>query len=145
MKKAGKLGEMAGDVVSPYFTQRRVTRSSFARKNINEHKRNEKAKLYKPTTRLPRIRVSAEKESSSPIPAPASKRRHISIMYETEDVDEKNINSDNKYETKENQWEPSMWREHLMNIHEMRKKKDAPVDVMGCDKLQDDNADPMVR
>ncbi|PIK45854.1 putative endonuclease III-like protein 1 [Apostichopus japonicus] len=30
-------------------------------------------------------------------------------------------------------------------MHEMRKNKDAPVDVMGCNKLQDDDADPKVR
>ena len=46
--------------------------------------------------------------------------------------------------SKKIKWEPTSWKQQLQNIKEMRLKKDAPVDVMGCDKLSDENATPEV-
>lgn len=46
--------------------------------------------------------------------------------------------------TKKIKWEPTSWKRQLQNIKEMRQTKDAPVDVMGCDKLSDQKADPEV-
>lgn len=40
--------------------------------------------------------------------------------------------------------EPQLWRQHLTNILEMRKHRDAPVDSMGCDVISDKNASPRV-
>ncbi|ELU08655.1 hypothetical protein CAPTEDRAFT_25579, partial [Capitella teleta] len=37
---------------------------------------------------------------------------------------------------------PSNWEEQLANIQEMRRKKDAPVDTMGCDVITDQKASP---
>ncbi|XP_059141649.1 endonuclease III-like protein 1 [Physella acuta] len=39
-------------------------------------------------------------------------------------------------------WQPSLWQKQYSNIVEMRKLRDAPVDVMGCDVISDKNADP---
>ncbi|KER25088.1 hypothetical protein T265_07380 [Opisthorchis viverrini] len=39
-------------------------------------------------------------------------------------------------------WEPANWRLQLQNITQMRKDRDAPVDVMGCERLADRKADP---
>ena len=47
-------------------------------------------------------------------------------------------------ESKKIKWEPTSWKQQLENIKEMRSKRDAPVDVMGCDKLSDPDALPEV-
>ena len=47
-------------------------------------------------------------------------------------------------QSKKIKWEPTSWKQQLQNIKEMRQTKDAPVDVMGCDKLGDQKADPEV-
>ena len=41
-------------------------------------------------------------------------------------------------------WQPPSWRQQLTNIQAMRVVRDAPVDVMGCDKLSDKDASPEV-
>lgn len=74
-----------------------------------------------------------------------SKRKHVSIKYEKTETLNQGQKTQLKEESNSTKWEPENWRGHLNNIREMRKKKDAPVDVMGCDKLQDDDADPKVR
>ena len=50
----------------------------------------------------------------------------------------------NMSKRKEIQWEPDEWRTHLENIRIMRQNRDAPVDLMGCDRLSDKNAEPKV-
>lgn len=40
--------------------------------------------------------------------------------------------------------EPSIWKEQLANIKEMRRHRDAPVDSMGCDVISDKQASPEV-
>ncbi|GAA55643.1 guanine nucleotide exchange factor VAV2 [Clonorchis sinensis] len=42
-------------------------------------------------------------------------------------------------------WEPANWRLQLQNITQMREDRDAPVDIMGCERLADRKADPKVR
>lgn len=42
------------------------------------------------------------------------------------------------------QWNPPKWREQLANIIRMRKARDAPVDIMGCERLADSTEDPKV-
>lgn len=37
------------------------------------------------------------------------------------------------------------WREQLENIRRMRAKRDAPVDLMGCERLSDASAEPKVQ
>ncbi|KAG5448030.1 Endonuclease III-like protein 1 [Clonorchis sinensis] len=39
-------------------------------------------------------------------------------------------------------WEPANWRLQLQNITQMREDRDAPVDIMGCERLADRKADP---
>ncbi|KAL5018429.1 hypothetical protein ScPMuIL_004151 [Solemya velum] len=41
-------------------------------------------------------------------------------------------------------WEPLMWEEQYRHIVMMRKRRDAPVDTMGCDVISDTNAQPEV-
>ncbi|XP_062820368.1 endonuclease III-like protein 1 isoform X1 [Anolis carolinensis] len=45
---------------------------------------------------------------------------------------------------KRKRWEPRNWEQHLSNIREMRKAKDAPVDQMGAGKCYDADALPEV-
>ena len=52
--------------------------------------------------------------------------------------------STTRSESKKIRWEPTSWRQQLQNIKQMRRERDAPVDVMGCDKLSDANASPEV-
>ncbi|XP_067944742.1 endonuclease III-like protein 1 [Watersipora subatra] len=39
-------------------------------------------------------------------------------------------------------WAPPHWKQHLINIREMRSSFDAPVDTMGCEKISDRDAKP---
>ncbi len=41
-------------------------------------------------------------------------------------------------------WEPHNWRALYDNIKKMRSNRDAPVDVVGCDRLADEHAEPKV-
>lgn len=41
--------------------------------------------------------------------------------------------------------EPPHWQEQYANIVEMRKKRDAPVDFYGCEKLAEVPAEPPLR
>lgn len=45
---------------------------------------------------------------------------------------------------KRSKWVPENWELVLNNIREMRKKKDAPVDTMGCDVSHELNLSPKV-
>ena len=44
----------------------------------------------------------------------------------------------------ETKWEPPQWREQLENIREMRREKDAPVDVVGAAELAAKDLPPAV-
>ncbi|KAK4472598.1 hypothetical protein MN116_003836 [Schistosoma mekongi] len=39
-------------------------------------------------------------------------------------------------------WAPLQWRTQLNNIRKMRESRDAPVDLMGCEKLADETEHP---
>lgn len=41
-------------------------------------------------------------------------------------------------------WQPKNWKQMIENIREMRKKRSAPVDTMGCHKCSDENASEKV-
>ncbi|KAF7266579.1 hypothetical protein GWI33_020087 [Rhynchophorus ferrugineus] len=60
-----------------------------------------------------------------------SKRQHVKIEYEAS-------------ASKMNKVMPGDWETVLENLREMRKNFNAPVDSMGCDKCQDENAVPEV-
>ena len=45
---------------------------------------------------------------------------------------------------KETKWEPPQWLEQLENIREMRREKDAPVDVVGAAELAAKDSPPHV-
>lgn len=51
---------------------------------------------------------------------------------------------DATHAAKRDKWQPTLWRQQLLNIYEMRRRRDAPVDVMGCDRIADRNAEPRV-
>ena len=65
-----------------------------------------------------------------------------SITKKTEDDDRSACTTESA--SKKIKWEPTSWKQQLENIKEMRIKRDAPVDVMGCDKLSDHDAHPEV-
>ena len=48
-------------------------------------------------------------------------------------------------QTQGSTWQPLNWREQLVNIREMRKTRDAPVDSQGCEKTADESQSPEVR
>lgn len=58
------------------------------------------------------------------------------IKIEYENPDEQNTSSSSK----KTKWEPANWQEQLGFIKEMRGKRDAPVDVVGCEAIS--RADP---
>ncbi|CAH8490852.1 unnamed protein product [Heterobilharzia americana] len=39
-------------------------------------------------------------------------------------------------------WEPAKWQTQFNNIRKMREKRDAPVDVMGCERLAVESEEP---
>lgn len=45
---------------------------------------------------------------------------------------------------KKDKWQPPFWKQQLLNIYEMRRCRDAPVDTMGCDRISDRKAEPKV-
>lgn len=47
--------------------------------------------------------------------------------------------------SKQTKWVPPNWQQTLENIKVMRENADAPVDVMGCHKCHDPNADEKVK
>ena len=55
-----------------------------------------------------------------------------------------NVSSSFSFSDQPNILEPELWREHLANIVEMRRQRDAPVDTMGCDVIADRQACPKV-
>ncbi|XP_046852375.1 endonuclease III-like protein 1 [Xenia sp. Carnegie-2017] len=67
------------------------------------------------------------------IKPPATKRP----KRESKNTEVKMVNNDN--------WAPNNWREQLVNIREMRRKRDAAVDHQGCERTADDKAPPEVQ
>ncbi|CAG9785922.1 unnamed protein product [Diatraea saccharalis] len=82
--------------------------------------------------------VHLSESTSSVIPAlnvfRFQKKPHIKVEYEKESSRE---------ETK-GLWEPTNWKEFLVNLKIMRSNNDAPVDSIGCHKAMDENAPPEV-
>ncbi|XP_029433272.1 endonuclease III-like protein 1 [Rhinatrema bivittatum] len=72
----------------------------------------------------------------------ARRRKTLQVMYElpAEGAGEK----DTEPSTKKPKWEPKNWKQQLDNIREMRKQRDAPVDLMGVAKCYDPVAAPEV-
>lgn len=60
------------------------------------------------------------------------------------DITEASSSKKVKKDTDEAKWEPENWRKILENIRLMRSKDNAPVDIMGCHKCADENADEKV-
>ena len=81
-------------------------------------------------------------------------KRHITPSYEEQESKYTNIMAptlkkifkfdNNIVKPPHSTWKPDHWKEQLDNIYEMRKKRDAPVDVMGCEHLGDKEAKPEV-
>ena len=83
-------------------------------------------------------------KTSAPIKSEDSDHRHSHTYTVSKTGVEDVPVPSTKSETKKMKWEPPSWKQQLQNIKEMRLKKDAPVDVMGCDKLSDEDATPEV-
>ncbi|GLG94280.1 Endonuclease III homolog, partial [Gryllus bimaculatus] len=81
-----------------------------------------------------------EKVLKSASKSSPQKRKHVVITYDSESEDPNDAE-----DAKIAKWEPKHWREVVDNIREMRKKKDAPVDDMGCDQCHDKDAPPEVQ
>ena len=83
-------------------------------------------------------------------------KRHITPSYDEKGADSKYTNimtptlrkvfkfDNSVVRPPKSTWQPEHWKEQLDNIYEMRKKRDAPVDVMGCQHLGDKDAKPEV-
>lgn len=103
------------------------------------------------TSDFKKVSDTEVKESKSQISS--KKRRHIKIRLEETCGSTSDLTSspyfpsteDSVINEKEPKWEPPNWQQVLINIREMRKHKDAPVDDMGCDKCMEDNAAPEVK
>lgn len=78
---------------------------------------------------------------SKPLASKVKKRPQVKIEYEPSDLVS---NEDEPSAAKKIKVFPSNWEEQLANIQEMRRKKDAPVDTMGCDVITDQKASPQV-
>ncbi|XP_046556598.1 endonuclease III-like protein 1 [Haliotis rubra] len=82
----------------------------------------------------------------------ASKRKHVKIEYESykntgvkqEAVKDETKSYNREVQVKREKWEPPKWRNQLSNIYQMRSKRNAPVDTMGCDVISDTRAAPEV-
>jgi hypothetical protein len=44
--------------------------------------------------------------------------------------------------SKKLKWEPSVWSKQLQNIEIMRKDRNAPVDIVGCESIS--NIEPLL-
>ena len=73
---------------------------------------------------------------------------HVKIEYEKPEpcVDKKcdSTEEEKSPAAKKEKWQPPLWKQQLLNIYEMRRRRDAPVDTMGCDRISDDKAEPRV-
>ncbi|XP_044308531.1 endonuclease III-like protein 1 isoform X2 [Varanus komodoensis] len=68
--------------------------------------------------------------------------RKVTIAYESSE--ENDTREATGTEVKKQKWEPKNWAQHLANIREMRKGRDAPVDQMGAGQCFDGDAAPEV-
>ncbi|XP_028562798.1 endonuclease III-like protein 1 isoform X1 [Podarcis muralis] len=71
------------------------------------------------------------------------KQKTVSVAYDSPGGN--GLGKTNEAEGKKQKWEPKNWEQHLSNIREMRKERDAPVDQMGAGKCFDSDAPPEVR
>ena len=72
---------------------------------------------------------------------------HIKVEYEKIPVDKQNDTSVEESKSpiaKKEKWQPPLWKQQLLNVYEMRRRRDAPVDTMGCDRISDQKAEPRV-
>eukprot|EP00731_Ephydatia_muelleri_P025077 Em0017g160a len=92
--------------------------------------------------------------SETSITRKAKKRRHLSVEVALEPnpttpgAEQGHYLQQTARTTKpetETKWEPPQWREQLENIREMRREKDAPVDVVGAAELAAKDLPPAVR
>ena len=91
--------------------------------------------------------------SETSITRKAKKRRHLSVEVALEPnpttpgAEQGHYLQQTARTTKpetETKWEPPQWREQLENIREMRREKDAPVDVVGAAELAAKDLPPAV-
>ena len=74
---------------------------------------------------------------------------HIKIEYDASGIETGQPLDTSADETKsptakKDKWQPPLWKQQLLNVYEMRRCRDAPVDTMGCDRISDQNAEPKV-
>ena len=96
------------------------------------------------------IASSSSEMSHLEINAKAERKRgacsHLKIEYglETEKTYDTSTDEVRSPKAKKDKWQPPVWKQHLLNIYEMRRCRDAPVDTMGCEKISDQKAEPKV-
>ena len=70
---------------------------------------------------------------------------HVKIEYEKQEPNvDKQCEDAKSPAAKKEKWQPPLWKQQLLNIYEMRRRRDAPVDTMGCDRISDEKAEPRV-
>ncbi|VEN47970.1 unnamed protein product [Callosobruchus maculatus] len=126
-----KISRMADPIKS--YNTRNKTNQAISHEAIGNFKMKSKPKLSSNVLkRSPEISVA--KTTASKI---VHKREHVEIAFEE---DEKCSSSKKNKATPV----PQRWEEVLVNLREMRKQFDAPVDTMGCHKCHEENAPPEV-
>lgn len=132
---------------SAYFSSSRLTRSKLKSKNgdlqlspVTGGSKSTLSSKFKAQGRQRQgVKIEGQLQEAEQIlvgPIKKEEMKPESIFADGQPDDQANIKKD--------RWEPPDWRTQLQNINEMRKKRDAPVDTMGCDVISDALASPEV-
>ena len=102
-------------------------------KMADKQSRSQSQQLHNDNTRRQRKKLKLEYESDNVNKKPQT-ASPIANKKKKENVQKQDVVDDKDKACK---WEPNRWRLQLQNIREMRKARDAPVDIMGCSELSD--------
>lgn len=140
---------------SPFFSP--IAHRTRKQQNEKDEKSKKIVELSLPAPR--KEEPDPLEQTSTAIKKP--RKHHVKIEYDDKDgtsssytekdskktakkhsIDENNsTSSESSIAEKQAKWEPKNWWAHLNNIREMRKTKNAPVDIMGCHKCSDVDTD----
>ena len=107
--------------------QARITRSLLQKGGASSNLKQDSNSSHYFSQNLVKDDDKEVKSTEVAVSKKATKRKKVPIQLEVKEVSE-----------------PKNWRYFLENIEKMREKRDAPVDIMGCDRLSDETADPKV-
>lgn len=108
--------------------------------------------------KVPAVKINVKKETTDTVnkkekvevidkaKSPKSKPKR-KVSFKDEEIKKETANAiplnDDETVT-DGKWQPKNWKQMIENIREMRKKRSAPVDTMGCHKCSDENASEKV-